>query len=168
MTLLLASIPPLSPILSGPSARIGWLLDCAQAAYDAATQIWPRTKTTDAAQDLTTIMPEIILSLLRWANFWRRFSRCRQSRAAAGLDYVRPVCRTRDSDCHHGRGTTTAFSGMFVDDAFFTLCQGRHTAAAAVLVMSQDYMAKRDLLRFEYPILIALSVVGMMMMVSAI
>jgi NADH-quinone oxidoreductase subunit N len=30
-----------------------------------------------------------------------------------------------------------------------------------------DYMAKRDLLRFEYPLLIALAVVGMMMMVSA-
>jgi hypothetical protein len=28
---------------------------------------WPRTKTTDAVQDLTTIMPEIILSLFRWA-----------------------------------------------------------------------------------------------------
>jgi NADH-quinone oxidoreductase subunit N len=28
-------------------------------------------------------------------------------------------------------------------------------------------MARRDLLRFEYPLLIALAVVGMMMMVSA-
>jgi NADH-quinone oxidoreductase subunit N len=40
-------------------------------------------------------------------------------------------------------------------------------SAAAVLVMSQDYMARRDLLRFEYPILVTLAVVGMMVMVSS-
>jgi NADH-quinone oxidoreductase subunit N len=33
--------------------------------------------------------------------------------------------------------------------------------------MSQDYMARRGLLRFEYPLLVALAAVGMMMMVSA-
>ncbi len=33
--------------------------------------------------------------------------------------------------------------------------------------MGEGYMSKRGLLRFEYPILVALSVVGMMMMVSA-
>ena len=32
--------------------------------------------------------------------------------------------------------------------------------AAAVLVMGQDYMAKRDLLRFEYPLLVALAVLA--------
>ena len=40
-------------------------------------------------------------------------------------------------------------------------------SAAAVLLLGQDYMARRHLLRFEYPVLIALSVVGMMVMVSA-
>jgi NADH-quinone oxidoreductase subunit N len=40
-------------------------------------------------------------------------------------------------------------------------------SAAAVLVLGQDYMERRGILRFEYPILIALSVVGMMVMVSA-
>src|SRR5690606_23555314 len=36
-----------------------------------------------------------------------------------------------------------------------------------VLLMGQDYMARRGLGLFEYPILISFSVVGMMMMVSA-
>jgi NADH-quinone oxidoreductase subunit N len=36
-----------------------------------------------------------------------------------------------------------------------------------VLVMSVDYMRRRDLMKFEYPILIVLAVVGMMMMVSS-
>jgi NADH-quinone oxidoreductase subunit N len=40
-------------------------------------------------------------------------------------------------------------------------------SAAAVLLMSEDYMQQRGLLKFEYPILLALAVVGMMVMVSA-
>lgn len=67
-----------------------------------------------------------------------------------------------------GSGTRTAFSGMFIDDGFSRFAKVMILlSAAAVLVMSQDYMARRGLLRFEYPILIALGVVGMMMMVSA-
>ena len=64
--------------------------------------------------------------------------------------------------------TVTAFDGMFNNDGF-----ARFTkvvillSAAAVLLMSQDYMQRRGLLKFEYPILVALSVVGMMVMVSA-
>ncbi|WP_377506688.1 NADH-quinone oxidoreductase subunit NuoN [Octadecabacter sp. R77987] len=67
-----------------------------------------------------------------------------------------------------GKGTTTAFGGMFVDDAFARFAKVTILlSAAAVLLMSQDYMTKRGLLRFEYPLLVALSVVGMMVMVSA-
>ena len=40
-------------------------------------------------------------------------------------------------------------------------------SAAAVLVMSEGYMKRRGLLRFEYPLLVALAAVGMMIMVSA-
>ncbi|MCL4107629.1 UNVERIFIED_CONTAM: hypothetical protein GTU68_022090 [Idotea baltica] len=65
-------------------------------------------------------------------------------------------------------GTQIAFGGMFVDDGFARFAKVVVLlSAAAILVMSKDYMIKRDLLLFEYPLLIALSVVGMMMMVSA-
>ncbi|MTJ05560.1 MAG: NADH-quinone oxidoreductase subunit NuoN [Sediminimonas qiaohouensis] len=67
-----------------------------------------------------------------------------------------------------GEGTNIAFHGMFHDDGFARFAKvAILLSAAAVLVMSLDYMARRDLLRFEYPILVALSVAGMMMMVSA-
>ncbi|MDR9484399.1 MAG: NADH-quinone oxidoreductase subunit NuoN [Sediminimonas sp.] len=67
-----------------------------------------------------------------------------------------------------GEGTNIAFHGMFHDDGFARFAKvAILLSAAAVLVMSRDYMARRDLLRFEYPILVALSVAGMMMMVSA-
>ena len=61
-----------------------------------------------------------------------------------------------------------AFGGMFVDDAFARFAKVVILiSAAGVLVMAQDYMARRDLARFEYPILATLSVIGMMVMVSA-
>lgn len=67
-----------------------------------------------------------------------------------------------------GQGTNVAFNGMFVDDGFARFAKVVILlSAAAVLPMSKGYMAKRNLLRFEYPLLIALAVVGMMTMVSA-
>ena len=68
-----------------------------------------------------------------------------------------------------GRGTEgAAFYGMFVADGFARFCKILILAsAAAVLAMSADYMQRQNMLRFEYPVLIALSVIGMMVMVSA-
>lgn len=67
-----------------------------------------------------------------------------------------------------GAGEARAFGGMIVDDGFARFAKVTILlSAAAVLLMSEGYMAKRDLLRFEYPLLIALAAVGMMVMVSA-
>ena len=68
-----------------------------------------------------------------------------------------------------GDGTTNiAFAGMFVDDGFARFAKvAILLSAAVVLVMSKGYMTMRGLLRFEYPMLVCLAVVGMMMMVSA-
>jgi NADH-quinone oxidoreductase subunit N len=60
------------------------------------------------------------------------------------------------------------FNGMFIDDGFARFAKVVILlSAAAVLVISVDYMRRRDLMKFEYPILIVLAVVGMMMMVSS-
>ncbi|MEZ5884860.1 MAG: NADH-quinone oxidoreductase subunit NuoN [Paracoccaceae bacterium] len=68
----------------------------------------------------------------------------------------------------NGGGARQAFGGLFIDDAFARFSKvAILISAAAVLAMSADYMGRRGLLRFEYPILVALAVVGMMMMVSA-
>ncbi|MFD1158278.1 NADH-quinone oxidoreductase subunit NuoN [Roseovarius aestuarii] len=67
-----------------------------------------------------------------------------------------------------GESTRVAFDGMFVDDGFARFAKVTILlSAAAVLVMGQEYMARRKILRFEYPLLICLAVVGMMVMVSA-
>ena len=67
-----------------------------------------------------------------------------------------------------GQGTRVAFNGMFIEDGFARFAKVTILlSAAAVLIMSENYMRARNLLRFEYPMLVALAAVGMMMMVSA-
>ncbi|MCC7321014.1 MAG: NADH-quinone oxidoreductase subunit NuoN [Rubellimicrobium sp.] len=67
-----------------------------------------------------------------------------------------------------GEGVRTAFAGSFVDDGFARFAKVVILlAAASVLLMGQDYMRRRNLMRFEYPVLIALAVVGMLVMVSS-
>ncbi|MGJ8545123.1 MAG: NADH-quinone oxidoreductase subunit NuoN [Sulfitobacter sp.] len=67
-----------------------------------------------------------------------------------------------------GVGRMAGFGGMFIDDAYARFAKvAILLSAAAVLAMSESYMSERGLLRFEYPVLVALSVVGMMVMVSA-
>ena len=67
-----------------------------------------------------------------------------------------------------GQGDRVAFGGMFVDDPFARFAKVVILlSAGAVLVMGQDYMTRQGMLRFEYPILVALAVLGMLMMVSS-
>jgi NADH-quinone oxidoreductase subunit N len=67
-----------------------------------------------------------------------------------------------------GQGERTAFGGMFIDDPFARFAKViMLVSAAAVLAMSQDYMTRHGLLRFEFPILVTLAVLGMQMMVSS-
>ncbi|GAB4387038.1 NADH-quinone oxidoreductase subunit NuoN [Albidovulum sp.] len=61
-----------------------------------------------------------------------------------------------------------AFGGMFADDAFARFAKVTVLlAAAAVLAMSLDFMVRRGLGRFEFPLLVVFAVIGMMVMVSA-
>ena len=67
-----------------------------------------------------------------------------------------------------GQGANLAFGGLFIDDAFARFAKVTILlSAAGVLVMAQDYLARSGYGRFEYPILAALAVIGMMVMVSA-
>jgi len=67
-----------------------------------------------------------------------------------------------------GVAVQTAFDGAFVNDAFARFAKVVVLlSAAAVLLMGQNYLARRGQLHFEYPVLVVLSVTGMMMMLSA-
>ncbi|MBP6768518.1 MAG: NADH-quinone oxidoreductase subunit NuoN [Reyranella sp.] len=65
-------------------------------------------------------------------------------------------------------GERMAFGGMFNDDPYARFAKVTVLlGAAAVLAMSADYMTRRGLARFEFPLITALAVAGMMVMVSA-
>jgi NADH-quinone oxidoreductase subunit N len=67
-----------------------------------------------------------------------------------------------------GSGSQMAFGGLFIDDAFARFAKvAILLSGAGILLVSEGYMAKRGLARFEYPLLIALATIGMMAMVSA-
>ncbi|MBK5911668.1 NADH-quinone oxidoreductase subunit N [Rhodothalassium salexigens] len=65
-------------------------------------------------------------------------------------------------------GVQEAFGGMVLLDGFAVFTKVLiAVGSAGVLVMSRGYLVKRDLDRFEYPVLAVLSTLGMFIMVSA-
>ncbi|MFW2586884.1 NADH-quinone oxidoreductase subunit NuoN [Sagittula sp. SSi028] len=119
--------------------------------------------------DLNIILPEIILSLYAMIALVGAVYTAKDNLApmlvwvTAGLFTVLALWIGATGD-----GAQAAFGGMFHNDAFSRFAKVVILlSAAAVMVMGQGYMAKRDMLRFEYPMLVTLSVVGMMVMVSA-
>jgi NADH-quinone oxidoreductase subunit N len=121
------------------------------------------------AADLTIILPEIALAVyamaaLMFAVYTSKDGAAKSLLWGTAIVFVLLAAWIGLG----GRGTDVAFGGMFVDDGFSRFAKVTILlAAAVVLAMSESFMARRDLLRFEYPVLVALAVVGMMTMVSA-
>ncbi len=121
------------------------------------------------AGDLAAILPEIVLSVFAMAGLL--------AGAYGGGDRLGPAMIWATSALlaalaawigWQGAGTATAFGGTFTDDAFARFAKVTVLlAAASVLLMGKGYMQRSGLVRFEYPLLIALAAVGMMVMVSA-
>ncbi len=119
--------------------------------------------------DLTLILPEIVLAVFAMLGLL--------GAVYTGKDALAPALVWATSALFvlvafwvglAAPETHTAFGGMFIDDGFARFAKVTLLlSAAAVLAMSEGYMSARGLLRFEYPILVTLAVVGMMMMVSA-
>jgi NADH-quinone oxidoreductase subunit N len=119
--------------------------------------------------DILQILPEIILALCAIAGL--------MAGAYGGKDAIaRPLLWLTSAVMIIVAGlvatssstTVEAFGGLFINDGFARFAKvAILLSAACVLIMSEGYMKARGLLRFEYPVLVALSAVGMMMMVSA-
>jgi len=119
--------------------------------------------------DLNIILPEILLALFAMLALVAVVYTGKDKMASmltwltAGVFAILAVWIGMSGD-----GDNIAFNGMFHDDAFSRFAKvAMLLAGAAVLVMGADYMKRRNMLRFEYPILVALATVGMMVMVSA-
>ena len=65
-------------------------------------------------------------------------------------------------------GEHVAFNEAFISDGFARFAKVVILwGAASILFLSQEYLHKNSLLKFEFPVLIVLATVGMMIMVSA-
>ncbi|TQS72427.1 NADH-quinone oxidoreductase subunit NuoN [Rhodobacteraceae bacterium] len=120
------------------------------------------------SMDFSTVLPEVLLSLYAMAALI--------GGVCLGKDKVAPfiswltvaILVLFAALVGLQSGSRVAFGGLFIEDAFSRFAKVLILlSAAGVLAMSADYQERRNLMRFEYPILITLAVVGMMMMVSA-
>jgi NADH-quinone oxidoreductase subunit N len=120
------------------------------------------------SSDIQIVLPEILLSVYAMAALLAAVY-TGKDRMAAPLTWLTAlVMALLAVMIAGGEGAREGFNGMIVDDAYARFAKvAILLAAGAVMVVGMDAMAKRGLLKFEYPILIALSVVGMMVMVSA-
>lgn len=67
-----------------------------------------------------------------------------------------------------GEGKVVTFNGAFIADGFARFMKVLTLAgAAAAIVLSADFLRRDGAMRFEFPILVILATVGMMMMISA-
>ena len=119
--------------------------------------------------DLNLILPEILLSIFAMLALIFGVYRGQDKKTAtltlatAGLMLIVGMWMI-----FGGSSSEAAFNNMFISDAFSRYAKALILlSSAAVLIMSLGYMLRHDLGRFEYPILIIFSVVGMMFMVSA-
>ncbi|MEL6808207.1 MAG: NADH-quinone oxidoreductase subunit NuoN [Pseudomonadota bacterium] len=119
--------------------------------------------------DLTIILPEILLAVFAMLGLLGAVYTSKDGLASPLLWATSAVFLAVAAWIGlTGEGVNVAFNGMFVDDSFSRFAKvAILVSAAAVLLMSEAYMSSRGILRFEYPVLVVLAVVGMMMMVSA-
>ena len=67
-----------------------------------------------------------------------------------------------------GTGKEVTFNGAFVADGFARFMKVLTlVGAAAAILLSGDFLRREGAMRFEFPILVVLATVGMMMMISA-
>ncbi len=119
--------------------------------------------------DFSTVLPELVLAIFALGAL--------MFGVYTGKDRVAPLINWATAGVFlalalwiglGGEGARTAFDGLFVDDPFARFAKVTMlVSASAVLIIGHDYMIRRDMLRFEYPVLMVLSVIGMMVMVSA-
>ena len=119
--------------------------------------------------DVQVVAPELILAVfamaaLMWGVYMGKDSQARTILWATAIVMAALGLWIG----YNEQGTTTAFGMSFINDGFARYAKVVMLMGAAImLLLSEDYLTKRGLMKFEFPILIALAVIGMMMMVSA-
>ena len=125
--------------------------------------------------DLIPVLPEIFLAaaalgLLLLGVFQRAADRADQARAAhmaSGLSVIVLVLTLLLVLTVSGERLET-FGGMFISDGFATFFKVLVLIASALCILiAGDFLDLQQLHRFEYPVLVLLATLGMLMMISA-
>ena len=118
--------------------------------------------------DLSIALPEIFLAVTAMALLMIGAFRGNKSTSLISWLSVLAFVVTGVLVQIEAQTSVTAFGGLYRDDAFGifmkTLCLG---ASAFAIIMSIDYNRREKLARFEFPILIVIATLGMMVMISA-
>ncbi len=119
--------------------------------------------------DLNVVLPELVLAIFAMAALIWTVYRGKDAEAPMLIWLTALVLAGLGAWIGlEPAGTQIAFDGAFINDGFARFAKVMILfSAAIILLMSQEYLQRNHLMQFEFPILIALSVVGMMMMVSA-
>ncbi len=125
--------------------------------------------TSQLSADLLLILPELIVAVGALALLLVGAYRGEGSTRLVGIGAVGIlVVALYLVACKTGDAKTLGFHGMVVTDGFGRFMKVLVLIGAAVAIpMSGDFFRRLDSERFEYPILIMLATVGMMLMISA-
>jgi NADH-quinone oxidoreductase subunit N len=118
--------------------------------------------------DAVAVLPEIVLAILSLALLMFGVFRRTDASDAVTLGALVTLAVVAALVVFGGRGAETAFNGAFVVDGFARVMKVLALFGTAVaLVLSVGFMKRDRSQRFEYPVLVLLATLGMMMMISA-
>jgi NADH-quinone oxidoreductase subunit N len=122
------------------------------------------------AENLTVVAPELVLAVFAMAALmWGVYSRDQGGETSRMILWASCVLLAAAGLWvgFQPEGARTAFDGSFVSDGFARFAKVMILfGAAAVLALSKEYLERNELMKFEFPVLILLSVAGMLTMVS--
>lgn len=126
------------------------------------------SSTVAAVPALGPALPEIVLALGALALVLVGAIRGDRSTGLVNAITVALIAAAGVMVATQGGGKVSTFNGAFVVDGFSRFMKLAMLIGAAVaLVMAGDYMRKEKVHQFEFPILVLLSTLGMMLMISA-
>lgn len=118
--------------------------------------------------DLTPALPEIFLSLAAMALLMVGVYRKEDSFVLVSRLSVLTLLLTAIVMFTRSGSDATTFNGMFVMDGFGLFMKSLVLiGSAAAILMSRAYLVERGIARYEFPVVILLATLGMMMMISA-
>src|SRR5262245_50959769 len=124
----------------------------------------------DHLQAYWPLFPELVLALGAMALLMLGVIRPERDRDAEAIGWMAVVVLAAAGwlVLSQPAGDHTLFDGAFVVDGFARFMKVLTlVASAAALILSFDDLRRTRSLKFEYPVLVLLATVGMMMMISA-